>query len=657
MRRRAPRHLHLVPPAPIRKQVAAEEVAVPHGDATLFHKVNPRLMVCMEFDSVTEAEFLSVFTHVRPRFTIDLRAAPRFDLGSMNRRLVFSLLEHWATKYIDLSGTLGVSQSRTINLQPVKLVETLMGSVFKMERKPVGPLLFIIDAPQFTDEYVHQLSVALEPLSDAGWEVLRFPEFERVGSAPATRRETIFISHATPEQNDFAKWLSAQLSLAGYRVWFDVEHLLGGEVFWDEIERIIREKAGKVLVAVTSVSQRKPGVLDEVNLAINVERSLAIENFVIPLRVDAIPYEQFRANLARKNIIDFSMNWAAGLSTLLQALQRDGFPRANTDGTSSAAALARHRLANRQEISREPEVVELSWSTILSLPQTIYFHAYDAISPIAIDKSVLRVPFPLLRYLRLTASFASVQEFSSVIGFEAPISSRCELSTEDFLRAGTAELPGIKPRDARNMVTNLLRQAWEKKAVNLGLRPYKIAANTTAWFLPAGLIPNDQINFTDSSGTRRKKKLLGYSGKRGVFWHYALELKPVLTTPRHFSLKSHVVFTHDGIEPISSSAKLHLLRRAFCRSWWNDRWRDLTAAYLVFLAAGEDAISLPVNQTEAVRMSVSMLQAISPISIREPQSVDILDSDDYLEIDDEEAAFLDEEMAAMEHLAAEPSDE
>lgn len=45
-------------------------------------------------------------------------------------------------------------------------------------------------------------------------------------------RDTIFISHATPEDNDFSIWIASRLEMLGHKVWVDKEGLLGGERFW-----------------------------------------------------------------------------------------------------------------------------------------------------------------------------------------------------------------------------------------------------------------------------------------------------------------------------------------------------------------------------------------------------------------------------------------
>jgi len=56
---------------------------------------------------------------------------------------------------------------------------------------------------------------------------------------PRPVRQLVFLSHASPEDNAFARWLATQLAIAGYEVWCDVTNLLGGEAFWKDIAEAI----------------------------------------------------------------------------------------------------------------------------------------------------------------------------------------------------------------------------------------------------------------------------------------------------------------------------------------------------------------------------------------------------------------------------------
>lgn len=43
-----------------------------------------------------------------------------------------------------------------------------------------------------------------------------------------SQRDTVFISHAYPEDNQFTLWLALRLAREGYPVWCDLTKLLGG---------------------------------------------------------------------------------------------------------------------------------------------------------------------------------------------------------------------------------------------------------------------------------------------------------------------------------------------------------------------------------------------------------------------------------------------
>ena len=101
----------------------------------------------------------------------------------------------------------------------------------------------------------------------------------------------VFISHANPEDNDFALWLALQLANEGYPVWRDLTKLLGGEKFWEDIQNAINNRTIKFLFALSRHSNQKSGTLDELNCALAVEKKLALKDFVITLKLDDLPYD------------------------------------------------------------------------------------------------------------------------------------------------------------------------------------------------------------------------------------------------------------------------------------------------------------------------------------------------------------------------------
>ena len=61
---------------------------------------------------------------------------------------------------------------------------------------------------------------------------------------PTVNRDTVFVSHANPEDNTFALWLALRLGELGFKVWCDLTNLIGGEAFWDNAEDAVRRAHG-----------------------------------------------------------------------------------------------------------------------------------------------------------------------------------------------------------------------------------------------------------------------------------------------------------------------------------------------------------------------------------------------------------------------------
>src|ERR1700676_2670729 len=122
----------------------------------------------------------------------------------------------------------------------------------------------------------------------------------------ARKPDMVFISHANPEDNDFALWLALQLANEGYPVWCDLTKLLGGEKFWEDIQNAISNRTIKFLFALSCHSNQKSGTLDELNCALAVGKKLELKDFVITLKLDDFRYDDVYINAQRRNHIDLS---------------------------------------------------------------------------------------------------------------------------------------------------------------------------------------------------------------------------------------------------------------------------------------------------------------------------------------------------------------
>jgi hypothetical protein len=501
----------------------------------------------------------------------------------------------------------------------------------------------LVDRAQSEEPYISDFVDGLPTALGGVWDVLRLP-LAALGEPGLDRqRDLVFVSHANPEDNGFAAWLSGKLAIGGYQVWSDVTKLVGGELFWNDIEEAIRYHAAKVVIALSKISQGKSGVLDEIDLAIRVERANGFEGFVLPLRIDDLPFIDVRANLARKNIIDFHANWATGLSNLLKTLERDGVPRTITAGASALSGSLDGGLRAHARVERKPEILVANWLPIRQLPDRV--DMIDVEAPIETVRSLARqFGAPAFPYLRLIGVFGDEARNENFEVGEYAAKVKYRLPMPKFLSGSSTDLPGLARGEARNYVANLVRQTWDASMARRGLCSFETASGALAWYLPRGLADGNKVAFVDDSGTKRRKQLVGWSDRRQVFWHAAFDARPVLVGASRIVLRQHVIFTEDGTTPIGSAARMHALRRSFCKNWWNDRWRDLLLAFFAWLSE-DGCVHLPAGPSQFVmldsplRLTSSVAPEVEAVFAEdEGEPLDLLDGpeDDMDETFDEE---------------------
>ncbi|HMC86552.1 MAG TPA: toll/interleukin-1 receptor domain-containing protein [Chitinophagaceae bacterium] len=102
------------------------------------------------------------------------------------------------------------------------------------------------------------------------------------------KRDVVIISHATPKDNDYTKWLALKLTGLGYHVWCDILELQKGTDFWRDIENVLRQNTCKFLIVLSNISNQSQGVLNEIATAIKVKKQLKDDSFVIPLVIERL---------------------------------------------------------------------------------------------------------------------------------------------------------------------------------------------------------------------------------------------------------------------------------------------------------------------------------------------------------------------------------
>lgn len=461
-------------------------------------------------------------------------------------------------------------------------------------------------------------------------------------------RDTLLLSHANPEDNEFTRWLALQLANQGFRVWCDLTKLLGGEVFWDDIEAVIRDRAAKVIYVLSRTSNVKDGPLRELHLSQSLARREKLPDFVIPVHIDDLPYAEVTIELTRVNAIPFEKSWAGGLATLLQKLEQDEVPKTPNFNRAAVNDWWRSQFGAAQGVLNEPEMVVSNWFKVENLPPILYEHKISREKPGLVDFDTASLPYPgvWLNDLGLL-TFAAAADFKGYLAPNFFIEQSREILLEDFL-AGRDAL-----RDGPKYLAQILRLAWDC-TVGKKLHAYETADGRFCYYFQKGMVVDDTVSFIGADGKKGHRGMVGYKtmlGGKLRYWHYGLSGKPIIRPETLFHVKGHVLFSDDGASLWTNKDQMAKARRNQCRNWWNDEWRDRMYAVIAHLAEPGEEVVFSLGASASFSLSRQPILFESPVSYLEPGGV----------IKDEELSDYDfeEEDADLEELVgeAEPVDE
>src|SRR6185437_9699271 len=89
-----------------------------------------------------------------------------------------------------------------------------------------------------------------------------------------TTRSIVFISKATPEDDEFVLWLAPRLEAAGYSVFADILTLEPGDRWRRQITETLQNRAVKMLLCCRDATLNKVGVQEEIGIASDVAKEL-----------------------------------------------------------------------------------------------------------------------------------------------------------------------------------------------------------------------------------------------------------------------------------------------------------------------------------------------------------------------------------------------
>jgi hypothetical protein len=424
-------------------------------------------------------------------------------------------------------------------------------------------------------------------------------------------RDTLFISHATPQDNEFSIWLSSRLEMLGYKVWIDKQQLLGGETFWQTIQEVIRDNAVKILfVCSENVKDEKGnlkfGINREIEYATGIARENRLDDFIIPLHLDNSSFNNF-ISISPINQIPFNHTWSKGFNQLVEKLQKNDVPYNNSENkTSFFSDWYEERYATHCQIEKnKSELMYTSWWKIKNLPDYFYIYRFNTENE-AVRARAENNNIPISKIANNLITFEpDLTMPHKFIAADALITENTTIQPVEIIKKAVVDMNTSyesekfpTSKDTQNYFKSLLAIVYSELFRRHGLWKYQMANNRLAYYLPIDRkkgIEKIKFIYPYSNGSSKRKSIQGRYKEIG-FWHYAVSYKIVLDPFICASLKSHIVFSSDGRAIIEAPKKQQSYRRNKGSRFFNAEWRDMFLAYIQRFTDLQGKIEISVTE-------------------------------------------------------------
>ena len=424
-------------------------------------------------------------------------------------------------------------------------------------------------------------------------------------------RNLLFISKATPEDDEFVLWFAPKLEAAGYKVFADILTLTPGDRWRKEITGKLQNNAIKMLLCCNDTTLAKNGVQEEIAIAEDLSKELNDPRFIIPLRIK--PFKKL-FGIGGLHYVDFVGSWASGLKDLLKALEDQNVIRDQSRAEINPNWEAyKKRLAISVEAT--PEKLTSNWIRILELPEYIYFYSSKG----AVDFNLLKescklAPYPAQQHHTGFFTFMSPEEIENHFSHVGRFKEQSKLELTALLEGGSENLK-IRQREVSNMVVSMLRQSWNCYCRSKNLYEYAYSS-LLGFHITKDQIPLGKRLPWGDKKDRRSSVLRNI--KNGKVWQYGVSAIPSLWPFPHFKIKARVMFSElvkkEAGAVYDDPAKQHRYRRTECSGWRNKAWHGRLMAFMKIVADENGFIDLALSEDIQLRLDAVPLIFNSPVS-------------------------------------------
>ncbi len=382
----------------------------------------------------------------------------------------------------------------------------------------------------------------------------------------------------------------------------------------------------------------------ELSVAKQVGKSKA--DFIIPARIDDLPYADTNIQLQRLNSVDFSSNWMTGLGRLLEKLETDAVPKDERFNPSSVAQWWRDQMKCQAGLRVGKEQCASNWFKVGDLPSNLYLHSLEGGHQS--KEKELPIGIPNYRYKAGIFCFEPPNHFEKrVADHRLNVTASQTINLCNFQRFGYPHLKIEKP-EARNIFTYLVRRAFEMLCLNSGLSEYSLSGDARCFWFQDNFAEGDKIEYIHLDGRKTYRRMVGFKTlqpREGVprhrTWHFAIQPKVIRFPELSIAIKSHVVFSEAGTI-YESKARQHSARRGQCKLWHNDTWLDRMLAAMAFLSdpASRLFVTVPCGTDAEFTVQTAPMLFESPVTC---QPAELPITPDSVEEDEETVGDLEED--------------
>ena len=432
-------------------------------------------------------------------------------------------------------------------------------------------------------------------------------------------RDMLFLLGVRPIHDQFLLWLGPKLEAHGYRVFSELMTLEPGDRWRRETEVALEHRAAKVLVALSLETRTDDDMMDAIDRVKALAQVRQDNRLIVPLRLeDGAKIDGLRDAVPA----NFAHGWAEGLAKLLDTLGRQTVPRQAGEAVV-ASQWDSFRKRGAVSLVFEPEPLVSNWIRVVEMPGEVHFYeVLGAVQTDALKRRVRKLPYPAVPHERGLITFAAPPDVEESLDGVAKLRLRASASIADAKADGMPEI-GLKGRDLSNMITGLLREAWERHCRSEGMVAYGYSGGDGFHVSPEQAKIGERVPW-GKQGQRRSSMLRNVAKKH--VWSYGVTALPRDWPFWHFRLKARVLFAKDNAtaqgERIGDPKKMHRLRRSGCKGWRNKQWHGRLLAFLQIMSGDSAFIRVSLAPGQDMLLSSEPLVFTSPVSTALPDEGD-----------------------------------